>query len=64
MATKIDKITVTFYDDDECMVSKEFRGILKHQGISMNAALKSIIKQYITDFKEQNSFASPTLSSK
>lgn len=47
MGTEIDKITVTFYGEDECKTANKFRKAVEASRYkSMNDALKGIIKEW------------------
>lgn len=47
MGVEIDKITVTFYDTDECRIATEFRTKALKRYRSLNDALKELIKDFL-----------------
>jgi len=46
MAKQIDKISTTFYGDDEIRIAQEFRNILMRKNKSLNETLKVLIKKF------------------
>jgi hypothetical protein len=44
-----DKITTTFYDEDEVAIANRFRTILMKRNRSLNQVLKELILQFVKD---------------
>ena len=42
-----DRLTVTFYDEEEVELASQFRKILDKKNLSVNEILKELVKTYV-----------------